>query len=100
MAKFQCIEFTRSWQDNTCDIHSEMGSRVRLTDLVPFCCEAPSRTRVAFDTAFVKKPKVNTLTTQPFPDQFNEGFSLFLVLAVWPRTRNFQPKSFIMKPPH
>jgi hypothetical protein len=100
MAKFERIEFPRSWQNGSRDIHPEMRSTVGLNDLVSFRCEAPSGTGIAFDTALVEKPKVNTLIAQPFPNQFDEGFSPLLVLAVRPRPGDFQAKPFIMKPPH
>ena len=100
MAKFKSIQFALSWQNDSRDIHSQVGSTIGLKDVVSFRCEAPAGARIAFDTALVEKPKVNTLITQPFPDQFDEGSSLFLILAVRPRPGDFQPKSFIMKPPH
>jgi len=89
MANFKRIEFTRSWQNDSRDIHSEMGSAIRLKDVVSFRRKAPSGTRIAFDTTLVEKPEINTLITQPFPNQLDEGFSLFLILAVRPRPRAF-----------
>ena len=85
MAKFECIESPCSWQNGSRDIHPEMRPTVRPNDLVSFRCEARSGTGIAFGTALVEKPKVNTLIDQPFPNQFDEGFSPVLALAVRPK---------------
>jgi len=63
MAEFKRMEFTRSGQDHTGGIHSRVSAGIGLTNFVPLHCKASSWTRVAFDTALVKKPKANILIT-------------------------------------
>lgn len=97
---FQCVEFTLTRHDYAHDVHSEMGAGIGLEDLVSPHGKAGLGTRITLDTALVEKPQVNPEILEKCPDEFDKLFSLFLILAQWPRTRYFESKTRISEPPH
>jgi hypothetical protein len=97
---FKRIGFTLTRHDHAHDVHSEVGPGVRLKDLVSLHGKPSLGTRIALHAALVQKPEVNSEVLQKCPDQFHKLFSLFFILANWPRTRYFESKTRILKPPH
>jgi hypothetical protein len=97
---FQRIEFILTRHDHAHDVRSEMGARIGLEDLASLHGKASLGTRITLDAALVEKPEVNSEVLEKFPDEFDKLFSLFFIVATWPRTRYFASKTRISEPPH
>ncbi len=100
MAEDQRIEFSCSGTYAPRDAHSQMSALIGVANLFTLLRPAPARARISFDPCFVKKPQVNFRIVKKDLEQLHKGFSLFLVLAVGPRSRHFQAKTFVVKPTH
>src|SRR4030042_911092 len=80
LRKFKGVKFTGAGTDHPGNIHSEMMPRVRNSCLVSLDHPSSLGTWVAFDTTFIKIPKLNVFINEPLPRGFEKCLCSGLIL--------------------